>query len=93
MFGRAQDDRAATARAGRVRTAGGGPGGVSLSVPLLPSSIFLGLPLYSSPIKSTWLGGARLASDASQFKDLCVSRQEYQERGSNWLLKHFAHRA
>ena len=43
-----------------------------------------------SPIKSTWLGGARLAFDKAALKDIMVTKQEYQEHGSTWLLKKFS---
>ena len=52
-------------------------------------SRFLSLTL-SSAIKSTWLGGARLAGNKVALKELLVTRQEYQEYGSAWLLKRFA---
>ena len=42
-----------------------------------------------SPIRATWLGGARLASNRAVLKDVMVTRQEYQEHGSAWLLKRF----
>ena len=44
----------------------------------------------SSPIKSTWLGGARLAETKGALKELLITRQEYHEYGSAWLLKRFA---
>lgn len=43
-----------------------------------------------SPIKATWLGGSRLASNKSLLKDVLVTRQEYHEHGSGWLLKRFS---
>ena len=43
-----------------------------------------------SPIKSTWLGGARLAGNKVALKELLITRQEYQEYGGAWLLKRFA---
>ncbi|MCJ1472622.1 Actin- protein 6 [Lambiella insularis] len=42
------------------------------------------------PIKSTWLGGAKLASNKEALKHIMVTRQEYHEHGSAWLLKRFA---
>ena len=47
-----------------------------------------GLTLIS-PIKSTWLGGCRLASDGAVLKKVVVTRQDYQEHGSTWLAKQF----
>lgn len=46
--------------------------------------------IMTSPIKWTWLGGSRLASDRGALKNVVVTRQEYQENGSTWLLKRFA---
>ena len=43
-----------------------------------------------SPIKSTWLGGAYLATDRTALKEVQVTRQEYLEHGSTWLGKVFA---
>ena len=43
-----------------------------------------------SPIKSTWLGGARLASNPTALKAVQITRQEYQEHGSGWLAKVFS---
>lgn len=45
------------------------------------------------PIRSTWLGGARLAGDIEgrgRFKELCVTRQEYEEHGAGWTSRKFA---
>lgn len=43
-----------------------------------------------SPIKSTWLGGAYMASDRSNLKSVLVTKQDYQEYGSAWLSKVFS---
>lgn len=45
---------------------------------------------FDSLVKSTWLGGAYLASDRAALKRVQVTRQEYQEHGSHWLGKVFA---
>jgi actin-related protein 6 len=44
----------------------------------------------SSPIKSTWLGGATLASDHTALQKLQVTRQEYQEYGAGWVARVFS---
>jgi actin-related protein 6 len=41
------------------------------------------------PITSTWLGGARLASDQDLLKERLVTREQYLEHGPNWLMKKF----
>lgn len=46
--------------------------------------------LFSSPIKHTWLGGARLASRRDTLRRYVVTRQDYLEHGPNWVLKKFA---
>ena len=43
-----------------------------------------------SPIKSTWQGGALLASNPSTLKEHLVTRQEYQEIGTAGLQRRFA---
>jgi actin-related protein 6 len=42
-----------------------------------------------NPITYAWQGGAKLAQDEVAMKKLLVTRQEYLEHGSNWLLKKF----
>jgi actin-related protein 6 len=44
---------------------------------------------FSSPIKSTWLGGAKMAMSQERLKKHLVTRQQYLEHGSNWLLRRF----
>lgn len=41
-------------------------------------------------IKSTWLGGARLATDRTKLKEYLVTKQDYLEHGSTWLAQQFA---
>jgi actin-related protein 6 len=43
-----------------------------------------------SPIKSTWLGGARMATSKQELKKHVVTREQYLEHGSVWLQRHFA---
>ncbi|MCJ1281372.1 Actin- protein 6 [Xylographa opegraphella] len=57
---------------------------------LAPAECPVRVAIAPDPIKSTWLGGARLAGNKIALKDVLVTRQEYQEYGSAWLLKRFA---
>jgi len=41
------------------------------------------------PIKSTWLGGVNFAKNQENLKKSVVTRQQYLEHGSNWLLRRF----
>lgn len=44
------------------------------------------------PILSTWLGGARFTCNhRSVVEEYAVTKAEYQEHGSNWLLRRFAY--
>jgi len=62
------------------------------SLCLLCSSGHANINEPCSPIKSTWLGGARLASQRDLFKNVLVTRQEYQEYGQAWVARQFASR-
>ena len=42
-----------------------------------------------SPIKSTWLGGAQMASNPTLLKKFQVRREDYLEHGSTWLERVF----
>lgn len=43
------------------------------------------------PITSTWLGGARLSMNHREtMKNMVVSREQYNEYGSVWIVRHFA---
>ena len=44
----------------------------------------------SDPVTSTWLGGARMASNRDVLKEMVVTKAQYQEHGSNWVGKKFA---
>ena len=45
----------------------------------------------SDPIKSTWLGCARFASNhRDTLQQRAVTREQYQEHGSNWAVRKFA---
>ena len=43
----------------------------------------------TSPVKSTWLGGARMALNKPKLDSLQVTRQEYHEHGSGWTARFF----
>ncbi|CAI6340155.1 unnamed protein product [Periconia digitata] len=57
---------------------------------LIPSHYLLNLTRAEDPIKHTWLGAARFASQPERLKEVLVSKAEYDERGSAWLAKKFA---
>ncbi|CAL5869391.1 uncharacterized protein PFLUO_LOCUS3620 [Penicillium psychrofluorescens] len=42
------------------------------------------------PIRSTWLGGSRLAANREELGKVAITRQEYQEYGSGWTGRRFA---
>ncbi|KKK11879.1 actin-like protein [Aspergillus rambellii] len=42
------------------------------------------------PIRSTWLGASRLATNREELKKVVITRQEYQENGSAWAGRRFA---
>ncbi|KAF7589110.1 Actin- protein 6 [Aspergillus hancockii] len=42
------------------------------------------------PIRFTWLGATRLASNKEELKKVAITRQEYQENGSSWAGRKFA---
>lgn len=45
----------------------------------------------SDPIKSTWLGCARFAGNhRDTLQQRAVTREQYQEHGSNWAVRKFA---
>lgn len=44
----------------------------------------------SNPITSSWLGGARLATEhRDELRDFGVTREEYLEHGSGWMARRF----
>ena len=57
---------------------------------LVPTEYFLNISKAEDPIKHTWLGGAHFAGQADLMKDVLVTKAEYDERGSTWLLKKFS---
>ncbi|WEW59384.1 Actin- protein 6 [Emydomyces testavorans] len=42
------------------------------------------------PIRSTWLGASRLASNRDVLKEVAITRQQYQEYGSVWAGRKFS---
>ncbi|KLJ06545.1 actin-like protein arp6 [Blastomyces silverae] len=42
------------------------------------------------PIRSTWLGGSRFASNREALKEVAITRQQYQEYGSAWAGRRFS---
>ncbi|KAI4154155.1 MAG: hypothetical protein LQ340_001845 [Diploschistes diacapsis] len=57
---------------------------------LAPVECTVRVKVAPDPIKATWLGGARLASNPTLLKETMVTKQEYQEYGGSWLLRKFA---
>lgn len=46
--------------------------------------------IVNSPMKYTWLGAARMASNRDVLKKLVVTRAEYEEHGGAWVARKFA---
>ncbi|PGH13579.1 hypothetical protein AJ79_03572 [Helicocarpus griseus UAMH5409] len=44
----------------------------------------------ADPIRSTWLGGSRFASNREALKEVAITRQQYQEYGSAWAGRKFS---
>jgi actin-related protein 6 len=57
---------------------------------LVPSQYLLNISCADDPVKHTWLGAARFASQPELLKEVLVDKAEYEERGSTWLLKTFS---
>ncbi|KAF2425267.1 actin-related protein, ARP6 class [Tothia fuscella] len=57
---------------------------------LVPSEYPVRIALPDDPVKSTWLGGARMANNPEVLKRLLVTREDYLEHGANWTLRRFA---
>jgi actin-related protein 6 len=57
---------------------------------LVPAEFELNISKAEDPIKHTWLGAARFASQPGLLKEMLVTKAEYDERGSTWLTKKFA---
>jgi actin-related protein 6 len=59
---------------------------------ITPAEYQLNITRAEDPIKHTWLGAARFASDHSRLKSVLVTKAEYDEKGSAWLGKRFSER-
>ncbi|KAF1948072.1 Actin/actin-like protein [Clathrospora elynae] len=57
---------------------------------LVPAAYLLNMVRADDPIKHTWLGGAHLASQPELLREVLVTKAEYDERGSTWLVKKFS---
>ena len=57
---------------------------------LVPSDCLLNISRAGDPIRHTWLGAARFASQPELLKEVLVSKAEYDEKGSTWLARRFA---
>ncbi|KAF2280055.1 Actin/actin-like protein [Westerdykella ornata] len=57
---------------------------------LVPAEYAMSLRRGEDPIKHTWLGAARFASQPELLKQVLVSKAEYDENGSGWLGRKFA---
>jgi actin-related protein 6 len=57
---------------------------------LVPAQYLLNISKADDPIKHTWLGAAKFASQPELLKEVLVDKAEYDERGSTWLLKKFS---
>lgn len=57
---------------------------------LVPADHVLGIRRAEDPVRHTWLGGARFASQPERVQEALVTRAEYEEKGSAWLAKCFS---
>ena len=57
---------------------------------LVPADYPLIISQAEDPIKYTWLGAARFASQPELLKEVLVEKSEYDEKGSTWLARKFA---
>ncbi|KAF2473091.1 Actin/actin-like protein [Lindgomyces ingoldianus] len=57
---------------------------------LVPAEYDLNISRAEDPIKHTWLGAAKFASQTELLKEALVEKAEYDERGSGWLARKFA---
>ena len=56
---------------------------------LVPADYPLIISQAEDPIKYTWLGAARFASQPELLKEVLVEKSEYDEKGSTWLARKF----
>ncbi|KAL6702762.1 Actin-related protein 6 [Coniothyrium glycines] len=57
---------------------------------IVPSEYILNVARAEDPVRHTWLGGARLASQPHLLKEVLITKAEYDEKGSGWLAKIFS---
>jgi actin-related protein 6 len=57
---------------------------------LVPAEYLLNIRRAEDPVKHTWLGAAQFASQPELLKEVLVTKAEYDERGSTWLVKKFS---
>lgn len=57
---------------------------------LVPSDYLLNISRADDPIKHSWLGAARFASQPQLLREVLVDKAEYDEKGSTWLARRFA---
>jgi actin-related protein 6 len=57
---------------------------------LIPAEYIVNVARAEDPIKHTWLGGARFASQPDLLNKVLVTKAEYDEKGSGWLAKVFS---
>lgn len=57
---------------------------------IVPAQYLLNISRADDAIKHTWLGAARFASQPELLKEVLVTKAEYDERGSSWLVRKFA---
>ncbi|KAL1301767.1 hypothetical protein AAFC00_005965 [Neodothiora populina] len=58
----------------------------------VPDDFVVRVRRADDPIKSTWTGGARLASDRSLIDKVLVTKQDYDEYGAAWVARQYATR-
>ena len=57
---------------------------------IVPARYLLNIARAEDSIRHTWLGAARFASQPELLREVLVTKAEYEERGSTWLLKKFS---
>lgn len=61
-----------------------------LSIPFYALVIRPPAKFFNSPIRFTWLGASRFATNREELKKAAITRQEYQEHGSTWVGRKFS---
>jgi actin-related protein 6 len=57
---------------------------------LAPTEYEVKVKVMEDPVTSTWLGGARMATNREAVRRIGVSKEEYAEFGSGWVGRRFA---